>query len=53
MISPLASIAPGAKIGKNVIIQPFAYIEDNVEIGERLYHYALCQCAEWYTAGKR
>ena len=34
MISPLASIAPGAKIGKNVIIQPFAYIEDNVEIGD-------------------
>ncbi|MFK2169282.1 acyl-ACP--UDP-N-acetylglucosamine O-acyltransferase [Bacteroides fragilis] len=33
MISPLASIAPG-KIGKNVIIQPFAYIEDNVEIGD-------------------
>ena len=31
MISPLASIAPGAKIGKNVTIQPFAYIEDNVE----------------------
>ena len=34
MISPLASIAPGAKIGKNVTIQPFAYIEDNVEIGD-------------------
>ena len=34
MISPLASIAPGAKIGKHVTIQPFAYIEDDVEIGD-------------------
>lgn len=34
MISPLASVAPGAKIGQNVTIQPFAYIEDDVEIGD-------------------
>lgn len=34
MISPLASVAPGAKIGKNVTIQPFAYIEDDVVIGD-------------------
>lgn len=27
MISPLAYVDPGAKIGKNVTIQPFAYIE--------------------------
>ena len=34
MISPLASIAPEAKIGKNVTIHPFAYIEKDVEIGD-------------------
>ena len=27
MISPLASVDSTAKIGKNVTIQPFAYIE--------------------------
>ena len=34
MISDKAYIAPGAKIGKNVTIYPFAYIEDGVEIGD-------------------
>lgn len=34
MISPLAFIDPAAKIGKNVTIQPFAYIEGDVEIGD-------------------
>ena len=34
MISPLASIAPEAKIGKNVTIHPFAYVEKDVEIGD-------------------
>ena len=34
MISPLASVDSAAKIGKNVTIQPFAYIEGEVEIGD-------------------
>ena len=34
MISPLAYVDPAAKIGKNVTVQPFAYIEADVEIGD-------------------
>lgn len=34
MISSLAFVDPAAKIGKNVTIQPFAYIESDVEIGD-------------------
>ncbi len=34
MISPLAHVAPSAKIGENVEIYPFAYIDENVEIGD-------------------
>lgn len=34
MISPLAYVHPSAKIGKDVEIQPFAYIEEGVEIGD-------------------
>lgn len=34
-ISPLAFVHPNAKIGDNVTINAFAYIDDNVEIGER------------------
>ena len=33
-ISPLAFVHPGAKLGENVIIEAFAYIDDNVEIGD-------------------
>lgn len=33
-ISPLASVDPGAQIGHNVEIGPFATIEDNVVIGD-------------------
>jgi acyl-ACP--UDP-N-acetylglucosamine O-acyltransferase len=42
MISPLASINPSAKIGNNVEIMPFAYIEDDVVIGDDciIYPYA-------------
>ena len=31
MISPLAYVDASAKIGKNVTIHPFAYIDKNVE----------------------
>ena len=34
MISPLAYIDPSAKIGRNVEIRPFAYIEGDVVIGD-------------------
>lgn len=34
MISPLAYVAPGAKLGANVEVKPFAYIEEDVEIGD-------------------
>jgi UDP-N-acetylglucosamine acyltransferase len=34
MISPLAHIHPNARLGKDVIVDPFAVIEDDVEIGD-------------------
>ena len=34
MISPLAYVDPAAKLGKNVTVQPFAYIEGDVVIGD-------------------
>ena len=37
MISPLAHIHPGAKIGNNRTIEPFVYIEDNVVIGDNCH----------------
>ena len=53
MISPLAFVDPAAKLGKNVTVQPFAYIEGDVEIGddhrrpER--HSRKCSCEPCYT----
>ena len=37
MISPLAYVSPKAQIGKNVIIDAFAYIDDNVIIGNNCH----------------
>lgn len=37
MISPLAHISQGAKIGDNCTIEPFVYIEDNVVIGDNCH----------------
>lgn len=34
MSQSLSYIHPGAKLGNNVIVEPFSYIADNVEIGE-------------------
>lgn len=34
MISPLASIHPNAKLGNDVVVEPFAVINDNVTIGD-------------------
>ena len=33
-IHPLATVHPGAKLGANVEVGPYAYIDDNVEIGD-------------------
>ncbi|MCR5180235.1 MAG: UDP-3-O-(3-hydroxymyristoyl)glucosamine N-acyltransferase [Bacteroidaceae bacterium] len=48
-IDPLASIAPTAKIGKNVYIAPFAVIEEGAEIGDdtQIYsHTTICDGAK-------
>ena len=37
MISPLAYVSPNAQIGKNVTIDAFAYIDDNVIIGDNCH----------------
>ncbi len=34
MISTLASVHPGAKLGNNIIIEPFAVVHDNVTVGD-------------------
>ena len=34
MNQPLAYVHPGAKIAKNVVVEPFATISSDVEIGE-------------------
>ncbi len=36
-ISPLAFVHPDAKLGKNVIVDAFAYIDNNVEIGDNCH----------------
>jgi UDP-N-acetylglucosamine acyltransferase len=48
VISPLASIDPGAEIGEGVRIDPFAVVEDDVVIGDRVHiqaHVHLCSGA--------
>ena len=37
MISPLAHIHSGAKLGSNCTVEPFVYIEDNVVIGDNCH----------------
>ncbi len=37
MISPLAYIHPGAKLGENCTVEPFVYIDDNVVIGDNCH----------------
>lgn len=37
MISPLAHIHPGAKLGENCTVEPFVYIDDNVVIGDNCH----------------
>ena len=46
MISPLAYVSPRAKIGKNVTIDAFAYIDDNVILGDNchVFPHAVIGC---------
>lgn len=46
MISPLAYVSPKAQIGKNVTIDAFAYIEDNVILGDNchVFPHAVIGC---------
>lgn len=46
MISPLAYVSPKAQIGKNVTIEAFAYIDDNVIIGDNchIFPHAVIGC---------
>ncbi len=36
-LSPLAFIHPSAKLGDNITVEPFAYIDRDVEIGDETY----------------
>ena len=46
MISPLAYVSPKAQIGKNVTIDAFAYIDDNVILGDNchVFPHAVIGC---------
>lgn len=52
MISEKAYIAPGAKIGKNVTIYPFACIEDDVVIGDDCVIYPYVSIMRGTTMGR-
>ncbi|MCR4765722.1 MAG: acyl-ACP--UDP-N-acetylglucosamine O-acyltransferase [Bacteroidaceae bacterium] len=53
MISELAYIGKGAKIGKNVTVEPFAYIADDVVIGDDCYIYAHATILDGTRMGNR
>lgn len=52
MISPLAHIHPGAKLGENCTIEPFVYIEDNVVIGDNCHIMAHASVLSGTRMGK-
>ncbi len=52
MISPLAYIAGTAKIGANVIIEPFAVVHDNVVIGDNTHIHSNVAIYPGTTIGK-
>lgn len=53
MISELAYIGKGAKLGKNVTVEPFAYIADDVVIGDDCYIYAHATILDGTRLGNR
>ena len=52
VISPMAYIAPTAKIGANVAIQPFAVVEANAEIGDGTVIYPHVYVGKRVKVGK-
>lgn len=52
MISPLANISPGAKLGNGVTVEPFSTIYDNVSIGEGTYIHPNVTIYSGTTIGK-
>ena len=53
MISELAYIGKGARLGKNVTVEPFAYIADDVVIGDDCYIYAHATILDGVRIGNR
>ncbi len=53
MNQPLANIHPEAKIGKDVIIEPFVTIEKNVEIGDGCWIGANAVIKQYTKLGKK
>lgn len=51
-ISPLAYVHPGAKIGENVTIDAFVYIDDNVTIGDDCHIMPHCSIIGGTIIGK-
>ena len=47
MISDKAHIDPSAKIGENVTIHPFAYIDKDVEIGDNTASLTATSVTTW------
>ncbi len=52
MISPLAHIHPNAKLGKDIIVDPFAVIEEDVIIGDGTHIMAHAVIMKKVTIGK-
>ena len=52
MISPLAHIHPKAQLGKDIIVDPFAVIEDDVTIGDGTHVMAHVVIMKSVTIGK-
>lgn len=52
MISPLANISPGAKLGTGVTVEPFSTIYDNVTIGDGTYIHPNVTIYSGTTIGK-
>ena len=52
MISPLAHIHPNAQIGKDIIVDPFAVIEDDVIIGDGTHVMSHAVIMKKVTIGK-
>ena len=51
-IHPLATVAPGAKLGENVEVGPYAVIYDNVEIGDGTVIYPHATIFEYVKMGR-